>query len=53
MKKLNPEERDNHLHLAAGLIDSGKDEEGRTEWIGTDRQWQTYKCLRDTSDENE
>jgi len=30
-------------HLAAGLIYSGKDEDGELMWLGTDQNWKKYE----------
>jgi hypothetical protein len=42
------EELDYSLHLKAGLVDTGdEDEDGNTIWIGSDKQWDTYIRMSD------
>lgn len=36
------EEFDYKLHIDAGLVPSGKNEDGEQEWIGTDEKWNLY-----------
>ena len=31
------------LHIDAGLVPSGKNEDGEQEWIGTDEKWNLYE----------
>ena len=33
------------LHLQAGLVDAGIDNDGEMEWIGTDEKWKRYNKL--------
>lgn len=33
------------LHIQAGLVDVGIDEDGFTMWQGTDAQWQDFERL--------
>lgn len=42
------EEFDYKLHLDAGLIFSGKNEDGENEWIGTDEKWSLYEEMTNT-----
>ena len=37
------EERKYYLHIEAGLIPQGKDDDGRQEWLGTNKQWRDYE----------
>ena len=39
------------LHLKAGLVKSGKNDEGEPEYIGTQEQWDKYEELEKTVEE--
>lgn len=36
---------DEDLHITAGLIDAGVDEEGQQQWLGNSHQWEKYESL--------
>lgn len=38
-------EREYDLHIKAGLVYSGMNIDGESEWIGTDKEWQEYEEL--------
>ena len=40
------------MHVLAGLQRWGKNEDGEQEWVGTHKQWETYKKLTDEHDRN-
>ncbi len=33
------------LHIEAGLVDGGQNEDGEIDWIGTKAQWKEYERL--------
>lgn len=33
------------LHMFAGLVSAGMNEDGEEEWIGNDKQWQLYNKI--------
>ena len=40
-------EQDFKLHQEAGLVYSGKNYDGETEWIGTKKQWELYEQMKE------
>lgn len=45
MSKDITREEDYILHVEAGLLDYGKDEDGDDTWMGTNKEWATYSEL--------
>ena len=47
-----PPEKEIDLHKIAGLVYTGKNEEGEKEYLGTEAEWERYEELEKEAEEN-